>query len=89
MPHSLSDADLASSFSDLFSEKITHIRREHDFDLCPCVFSVDFDTRPRMITTVLLYFEHIYLHKVQQIIKETKKTFCFLDPIIVSRMESL
>ena len=58
-PHSLPNADLASSFSDFFSEKITSIRLELDFDLCPCVFSVDFDARPRMITTVHLYFEHI------------------------------
>ena len=40
LPHSLSDADLASSFSDVFSEKITRIKHEFDLDLRPCVFSV-------------------------------------------------
>ena len=51
LPHSLSDVDLVSSFSDFFSEKIAHIKCELDFDLRPCVFSVDFDAHPRMITT--------------------------------------
>ena len=65
LPHSLPDADLASLFSDFFSEKITCIRRELDFDLHPCVFSADFDARLMMITTVNLYFEHISLHMLQ------------------------
>ena len=72
-PHSLSDADLASSFSDFLSEKITHIRRELDFDLSPFVFSVDFNACPRMITTVLLYFENLSLHRLQEINKREKK----------------
>ena len=63
------------------------IRLESDFDLLPCVFSVNSDARPRMITTALLYFEHISLHKLQRILKETKKTFSFLDPINVSKIE--
>ena len=50
LPHSLSDADLVSF---IFLKNITRIRRELDLDLCICVFSLDFDARPRMITTVL------------------------------------
>ena len=38
LSHSLCDADLASSFSEFFSEKITHIRRELDLTSVP-VFS--------------------------------------------------
>ena len=50
---------------------------------------MDFDARPRMITTVLLHFEHIPLQRLQGIIRETKKTFCFLDPMHVSKVESI
>ena len=65
LPLSLSDADLASSFSNFFSEKITGIRCELDLDLCPCVFSMDNDVRLRMITTILSYFEHKPLQKLK------------------------
>ena len=68
LPHSLSDNDLASSLSDFFSKQIKCIRRELDLDLCPHVFSVDFDARPWIITTVLSYFEHIPLQRLQEII---------------------
>ena len=61
LPHSLSEADLDSSIYDFFSEKIMHIRLELDLDLHPCVFTVDYDAHPRLITTVLLHFEHIPL----------------------------
>ena len=78
-PHSL----------DFFLEKMTCIRCELDFDLCPCVFSVDFDAHPRTITTTPLYFEHVSLHRLQEIIRETKKMVCFLDPINASKVESI
>ena len=89
LPNSLSDADLTSSFSDFFSEKIMCIRHELDLDLCSCVISVAFDASPRMITTVLLYYEHIPLQMLQEIIRETKKIVCFLDPINVTKAESI
>ena len=54
LPHSSSVAELASSYFDFFSEKILSTRRELDLDLHPCVFSVDFNAQPRMVTTVLL-----------------------------------
>ena len=52
LPNSLSDADLASSYSEFFSEKMKCIWHKLDLDLRPCIFSVDFNARPRMITTI-------------------------------------
>ena len=80
LPNSLSDADLVSSFSDFFLGKITHIRRELDFDLRPYVFSVDFDAHPKMITTVVLYFEHISLHKLLKNTQRNKENLLFSGP---------
>ena len=37
----------------------------------------------------MLRLEHISLQRVQDIIRETKKTFCFLDPISVAKMGSI
>ena len=50
---------------------------------------MDFDARPRMITSVPLYLEHIPQQRLQEIIRETKKTLCFLDPNNVSKVESI
>ena len=41
---------------------------------------MDFNVHPKMITSVLSYFEPISLQRLQEIIRETMKTFCFLDP---------
>ena len=61
LPHSLSDANMAASFSRFFSEKIMHIRRNFELDLGPSVFSVDFNACPGMITTFFYRSLNIYL----------------------------
>ena len=76
-------------FSEFFSEKIISIRHALNLDIRPCVFSVNFNVHPRMITTVLLHFEHVPLQRLQEIINKTKKTYCFLDQINVSKVESI
>ena len=86
LPYSLSSADLASSFSNFFSEKIVRIRDELERGPQTRGYLVNFDTRPRMILAFLSNFEHISLPRLRVIIKEAKKTFCALDPLNVSKM---
>ena len=50
---------------------------------------MDFDALPRVITNALLYVEHTPLQRLQEVIRKTKKTFCFLDPNNVSKVESV
>lgn len=88
LPCSQSSLELASSFADFFSEKILRIRSELELDPGVRDFSVDLGDPPP-VATILSRFEHIDLQRVTLIIKETKKTFCSLDPINVSKMESL
>ena len=88
LPYSQSNLELASSFSDFFSEKILQIRSELELDPGAQDFSVDLEAPPP-VATVLSHFEHIDLNRVKTIIKETKKTFCSLDPINVSKIESV
>ena len=47
LPHSLSDADLASSFSDILLEKITRTKRDQNLDIRHCFFTVVFDAHQR------------------------------------------
>ena len=70
-------------------KKITCVKCELELNPHPFVFSVDFTAHPRKITIPFSYSEHILLQRVQKIITETKKAFCFLDPINISKMESI
>ena len=61
LPSSQSDLELASSFSDFFSEKILRIRSELELDSDARDFSVDLEVPPPL-ATILSCFEHIELH---------------------------
>ena len=84
MPTSSSDDELASHFSNFFSEKITCIRSEIDTAVVNQEFSADFPLR----FTRSLTFSHFRLvteADVLRYMRETKKTCCSLDPINVSK----
>ena len=85
MPTSSSDDELASRFSTFFSEKITRIRSEIDAAFVNREFSVDFPLR----FTRSLTFSHFRLvteADVLRYMRETRKTYCSLDPINVSKL---
>ena len=85
MPTSSSDDELASRFSAFSSEKITCIRSEIDAAVVNREFSVDFPLR----FTRSLTFSHFRLvteADVLRYMRETRKTYCSLDPINVSKL---
>ena len=85
MPASSSDDELASRFSNFFSEKITCIRSEIGAALVNREFSVDFP----LCFIRSLTFSHFRLvteADVLRYMRETKKTCCSLDPINVSKL---
>ena len=85
---SSSDDELASRFSNFFSEKITRIRSEIDAAVVNREFSVDFPLR----FTRSLTFSHFRLVTEADVLRytrETRKTCCSLDPINVSKLESI
>ena len=84
MPASSSDDELASCFSNFFSEKITHIRSEIDAAVVNREFSVDF---PRRFTRSLTFshFRLVTEADVLRYMRETRKTYS-LDPINVPKL---
>ena len=85
MPTSSSDDELASRFSNFFSEKITHIRNEIDAAVVNQEFSVHFPLRfTRSLT--FSYFRLVTGADVLRYMRETRKTCCSLDPINVSKL---
>ena len=85
MPTSSSDKELASNFSDFFSEKIIHIRREIDVFVVNQEFSVVFPLRFTRSFT-FSHFRSVTEADVLRYIRETRKTCCSLDPINVSKL---
>ena len=85
MPASSSTDELAFRFSNFFSEKITHIRSEIDAAVVNRGFSVDFPLRfTRSVT--FSHFRLVTEADVLRYMRETRKTCCSLDPIIVSKL---
>ena len=85
LPTSSSDDELASRFSDFFSEKIIRIRREIDASVVNQEFSVDFPLRFTRSFT-FSHFRSVTEADVLRYIRETRKTCCSLDPINVSKL---
>ena len=85
LPTSFSDDELASRFSDFFSEKIIRIRREIDVSVVNQEFSVDFPLRFTRSFT-FSHFRSVTEADVLRYIRETRKTCCSLDPINVSKL---
>ena len=85
LPTSSSDDELASRFSNLFSEKITCIRTEVDAAVVNQEFSVDF---PLQFTRSLTFshFRLVTEADVLRYIRETRKACCSLDPTNVSKL---
>ena len=83
LPTSSSDDELASRFSDFFSEKIIRIRREIDASIVNQEFSVNF---PLCFTKSFTFshFRSVTEADVLRYIRETRKTCFSLDPINVS-----
>ena len=85
MPASSSDDELASRFSNFFSEKITRIRSEIDAAVVNREFSVDFPLRfTRSLTSS--HFRFVAEADVLRYMRETRKTCCSLGPINVSKL---
>ena len=84
LPTSSSADELASSFSDFFSEKIIRIRREIDASIVNQEFFVDFPLRFTRSFT-FSHFRSVTEADVLRNIRETRKT-CSLDPINVSKL---
>ena len=85
MPSTSSDDELASRFSNFFSEKITRIRSETDAAVVNREFSVDFPLH----FTRSLTFSHFRLvteADVLRYMRETRRTCCSLDLINVSKL---
>ena len=85
LPTSSFDDELAFRFSDFFSEKIIHIRREIDASVVNQEFSVDFPLRFTRSFT-FSHFRLVTEADVLRYIRETRKTYCSLDPINVSKL---
>ena len=85
MPTSSSDNELASNFSDFFSEKIIRIRREIDVFVVNQEFSVAFPLRFTRSFT-FSHFRSVTEADVLRYIRKTRKTCCSLDPINVSKL---
>ena len=83
-PASSLDDELASRFSDIFSEKIIRIRREIDVSVVNQEFSVDFPLR--FTRSFTFHFRSVTEADVLRYIRETRKTCCSLDPINVSKL---
>ena len=85
MPTSSSDDELASRFSNFFSEKITRIKSEIDAAVVNQEFSVDFPLRfTRSLT--FAHFRLVTEADALRYMRETRKTCCSLDPINVSKL---
>ena len=84
LPTSSSDDELASRFSDFFSE-IIHVRREIDTSVVNQEFSTDFSLRFTRFFT-FSHFRSVIEADVLRYIRETRKTCCSLDPINVSKL---
>ena len=84
LPTSSSDDELASRFSDFFSERIIRIRREIDASVVNQEFSIDFPLRFTRSFT-FSHFRSVTEANVLRYIRETRKTCCSLDPINVSK----
>ena len=85
LPTSSSDEELASCFSDFFSEIIIRIRREIDASVVNQEFSVAFPLRFTRSFT-FSHFRSVTEADVLRYIRETRKTCCSLDPINVSKL---
>ena len=87
MPSSMSNDELASRFSDFFAAKIDRIREGIDSNVANREFSVvivaDFPS-----TSTFSQFSPVTEEDVRRYIKESRKTFCPLDPINISKIGS-
>ena len=84
LPHSVSDATLASAFSNFFTEKVSCIRRALDVPL-NIEFSVNFNEHIE-ISNTLLCFHWVAVEDVRGYIRGLNKTYCQLDPINMSKI---
>ena len=85
MPTSSSDDELASRFSAFFSNKIIRIRSEIDEVVVDRVFSIDFPLRFTR-SSIFSHFGSVTEADTLRYIGETRKTYCSLDPINVSKL---
>lgn len=85
LPTSTSGNELASRFSNFFSDKIIRIRTEIDALVVDQDFSLDFPLRFTRFST-FSHFTLVTEADVQKYIKETRKTYCSLDPINISKL---
>ena len=85
MPSSPAGFELASAFADFFDTKISHIRAKLDESSLSGSLSV-MPVQHFNVVRVLSYFQPVGVEKVLNYIRATKKTFCQLDPINVSKI---
>ena len=84
-PTSTSSNELVSRFSTFFSHKITRIRSEIDALIVDQDFSLDFPLRFTRSST-FLHFTLVTEADVLRYMRETRKTYCSLDPIHISKL---
>ena len=85
LPTSTSYNELSSRFSSFFSDKIIRIRMEIDAVVVAHDFSLDFPLRFTRSST-FSHFTLVTEADVLKYIKETRKTYCCLDPINTSKL---
>ncbi len=84
-PTSISDVQLATDFASFFTSKVSSIRAELNVIDVADEFSVGPLPRPTANLTISI-FQPVEISDVLRFIKDSKKTFCRLDPIDVSRL---
>lgn len=87
-PTSVCDKKLASDFASFFSSKVSDIRDELHMCSVPDEFSVGFQI-PHNNPLVISTFQSVEVNDVLSYIRNSKKTFCNLDPLDVSRLQDV